>query len=344
MGFGNSYRRPVLVGASLCFVLIMFLALAFGYWAVTPKDRSGQGRVFLVPYGASFRQVANQLQEQGFISNRYLFMLWGKLLGYSKKIKSGEYRISSAMPPVNILAVLAKGVVVTHTVTIPEGYTMRQIAAVLSEKGIVSAKEFLRVCSDPKVVAGYGLEGETLEGYLYPDSYQFSRGLSAKKVVDVMVNRFLEMVSPYLDRIKEKGMSLREVITLASIVDKETGLAKERPLIASVFLNRLKKGMRLESDPTVIYGIENFNGNLTRKDLERRTPYNTYVIKGLPPGPIANPGIESIRAVLYPAPSSYLYFVSRNDGSHYFSSNLAEHNRAVAKYQKHRHYRLKKMP
>ena len=344
MGFGNSYRRPILVGVSFCFVLLMFLALAFGYWAVTPKDKTGQPRVFLVRHGTSFRQVAYQLEEDGFISSSYLFMLWGKLLGYSKKIKSGEYRISSAMPPVNILAVLAKGIVITHTVTIPEGYTMKQIAAVLSRKGIVSAQEFLKVCHDPKVIARYGLEGKTLEGYLYPDSYQFSRGLSAEKVVDVMVRRFLQMVSPYRDRIKEKGMSLHEVVTLASIVEKETGLANERPLIASVFINRLKKGMRLESDPTVIYGIENFNGNLTKKDLERRTPYNTYVIKGLPPGPIANPGIESIRAVLYPASSSYLYFVSKNDGSHYFSASLAEHNRAVARYQKHRHYRVKKRP
>ncbi len=340
----SSYRKPVLVGAGLCFVLLMFLALAFGYWAVTPKDRTGEARVFVVRHGTSFSQVASQLQEEGLISSRYLFVLWGKLLGYGKKIKSGEYRISPAMPPVNILAVLAKGVVVTHTVTIPEGYTMRQIAAVLSEKGIVSAQEFLRVCMDPTVVSSYGLEGQSLEGYLYPDSYQFSRRLPAKLVVDVMVHRFFEVVSPYMDRIKEKGMSLRKVVTLASIVEKETGLASERPLIASVFLNRLKKGMRLESDPTVIYAIRDFNGNLTRKDLARRTPYNTYVVKGLPPGPIANPGIDSIRAVLYPADTSYLYFVSKNDGSHYFSSTLAQHNRAVARYQKHRRSRVKKRP
>ncbi len=339
-----SYRRAILLGVSFCFVLVMLLALAFGYYAVTPKDREGQARVFVVRHGASLKQVALELQEKGFINNRYLFMLWGKLLGYSKKIKSGEYRISSAMPPVNILAVLAKGAIITHTVTIPEGYTMRQIAKLLDQKGIVPAQEFLRVCNDPKVVASYGIKGKSLEGYLYPDSYQFSRGLSAKKVVDVMLHRFKEMVASYMDRIKEKGMTLHEVVTLASIVEKETGLSRERPLIASVFLNRLKRGMRLESDPTVIYGIKNFNGNLTRKDLVRRTPYNTYIIRGLPPGPIANPGIESIHAVLYPAESSYLYFVSKNDGSHYFSSSLTEHNRAVARFQKHRRSRAKKRP
>ena len=339
-----SHRRAILIGVSFLFLLFMIMALAFGYYAVIPKDRAGRAGIFVVHHGASLAEVASELQKEGFINNRHLFVVWGQLLGYSKKIKSGEYRISASMPPVNILAILAKGAIVTHTVTIPEGYTMEQIARLLEEKGIVSAKEFLRVCTDPAVVVSYGLEGQSLEGYLYPDSYQLSRGLPAKKVVDVMVHRFFEVVSPYLGRMKEKGMSLREVVTLASIVEKETGLASERPLIASVFLNRLKKGMRLESDPTVIYAIKNFNGNLTRKDLNRRTPYNTYVIRGLPPGPIANPGIDSIRAVLYPADTSYLYFVSKNDGSHYFSSTLAEHNRAVARYQKHRTFRVKKRP
>ena len=339
-----SYRRAIFVGVSLCFVLIMLLALGFGYYAVTPRDREGQPKVFVIRHGASLRHVASELQEKGFIKNSYLFVLWGELLGYSKKIKSGEYRISSAMPPVNILAVFAKGAVITHMVTIPEGYTMGQIARLLDQKGIVDAQEFLRVCNDPKIVAKYGIKGNSLEGYLYPDSYQFSRGLSANKIVDVMLHRFKEVVSPYMNRMKERGMTLHEVVTLASIVEKETGLSRERPLIASVFLNRLKRGMRLESDPTVIYGIKNFSGNLTRKDLARKTPYNTYIIRGLPPGPIANPGIESIRAVLYPAETSYLYFVSKNDGSHYFSSSLTEHNRAVAKFQKHTGCTAKKRP
>jgi len=339
-----SLRRAILIGISFLFLFLMILALAFGYYAVTPKDRSGQSGIFVVRHGASLAEVASELQKRGFINNKYLFVVWTELLGYSKKIKSGEYRISPSMPPVNILAILTKGTVITHTVTIPEGYTMEQIAHLLEDKGIVSGRQFLQLCKDPKIVAGYGVKGQSLEGYLYPDSYQFSRGLSPKKVIDVMVKRFRQMVGPYMVRIREKGMTLHEVVTLASMVEKETGLARERPLIARVFLNRLKRGMRLESDPTVIYGIADFNGNLTRKDLTRRTPYNTYVIKGLPPGPIANPGIDSIRAVLYPAKSSYLYFVSRNDGSHYFSRTLAEHNRAVARFQKHRRNRSKKGP
>jgi UPF0755 protein len=149
-----------------------------------------------------------------------------------------------------------------------------------------------------------------------------------------MVNRFMGVIEPFREKMDEMGMTMEEVVTLASIVEKETGRARERPRIASVFLNRLKKGMRLESDPTVIYGLTEFDGNLTRAHLKKKTPYNTYRIKGLPPGPISNPGEDSIRAVLYPEETDYLYFVSKNDGSHYFSRSLEEHNRAVYLYQK----------
>jgi len=261
----GSHRRSILLGIGLCFVLVMFLAFGFGYYAVTPKDRTGQPRIFLVRNGASLKEVAAELQDKGLISNKYLFILWGRILGYSKQIKAGEYQISASMTPVRILATFAKGTILTHMVTVPEGYTMAQ-------KGIVQEKDFLRVCRDPKIISKYGIEGATLEGYLYPDSYQFSRGLSPEKVVDVMVHRFWQMVTPYIDRAKEQGLSVKQMVTLASIVEKETGLAKERPLIASVFLNRLKRKMKLESDPTVIYGLPDFNGNLTRKDLAKKTP------------------------------------------------------------------------
>jgi UPF0755 protein len=173
-----------------------------------------------------------------------------------------------------------------------------------------------------------------LEGYLFPDTYQFGRGISPSLIIDAMVKRFWQMVGPLTDRAKETGMTMQEIVTLASIVEKETGQPSERPLIASVFLNRLKSGMRLESDPTVIYGLENFDGNLRKKDLVQRSPYNTYVIHGLTPGPICNPGLESIKAVIFPAKTDYLYFVSKNDGSHHFSRTLSEHNQAVERYQK----------
>ena len=244
--------------------------------------------------------------------------------------------MSARMPPLEILAKLTRGDILTHPVTIPEGLTREQIAELLSGKGLGNRERFMKLTEDPVLVNKYGIQGETLEGYLYPDTYQFARGLSARSVIETMVNRFWQLVGPLKKRAKEVNMPIGEVVILASIVEKETGRSGERPIIASVFLNRLKRRMRLDSDPTVIYGLKNFNGNLTRKDLAKPTPYNTYLIRGLPPGPIANPGIASIKAVLYPAGTDFLYFVSKNDGSHYFSKTLAEHNEAVWKYQKRR--------
>ena len=201
-------------------------------------------------------------------------------------------------------------------------------------KTLVGKQQFLSLANDPALLEQYGVTGPSLEGYLYPDTYHLARGISASTAIDTMVNRFWEVVSPLRKRAEDVGMKMEDVIILASIVEKETGLAEERPTIASVFLNRLKRGMRLESDPTVIYGLKDFDGNLTREDLMKATHYNTYIIRGLPPGPIANPGLEAIKAVLFPAKTDYLYFVSKNDGSHHFSRTLSEHNKAVQIYQK----------
>ncbi|MBN1625640.1 MAG: endolytic transglycosylase MltG, partial [Deltaproteobacteria bacterium] len=292
------------------------------------------GQVFVVEEGMTLRKVACELEDKGIIKNRPFFLLWARLKGYGERIKSGEYSLSPAMAPVKIFDILTRGLIITHPVTFPEGYSAGQIAETLAQKIDVDKTGFLSLISDPEIMRRHGVTGKDLEGYLYPDTYNFSMGQSPESIIDVMKGRFNELVSPLMGRIEESGMTLEEVVTLASIVEKETGRAEERPLIASVFLNRLKKGMRLESDPTVIYGTEEFNGNLTRDDLRRYTPYNTYVIRGLPPGPICNPGIESIRAVIFPADTEYLYFVSKNDGSHYFSKTLEEHNRNVMIYQK----------
>jgi len=238
------------------------------------------------------------------------------------------------MPPHKVLETLTKGIVITHSVTIPEGFTLQQIGELLEQRELINKEEFLSITGKADSATRYGICAPSLEGYLYPDTYQFGRGLPALSIIEVMVKRFWEVAGPYRERAKELGMTMEEVVTLASIVEKETGLGPERPIIASVFLNRLKKRMRLESDPTVIYGVKGFTGNLKKKHLTEPTPYNTYVIHGLPPGPIASPGEEAIEAVLYPAKTHYLYFVSKNDGSHYFSKTLAEHNRAVQEYQK----------
>jgi UPF0755 protein len=327
-------NRLIYFVIGLVFLIGVFLFVGFGYYLSSPAEKGGKEQVFFVRDGSTLNEVTSELESKRIITGKRLFLLWARLMGYSRSIKAGEYRLSSGMPPLKILETLSKGIVITHPVTIPEGFTIRQIGELLEEKGLVNKDEFLSITGDPDVAKRYGICGHSLEGYLYPDTYQFGRGLSAMSIVDVMVKHFWEVVAPLRQKVEQSGMTIEEVITLASIVEKETGRAEERPVIASVFKNRLKKRMRLETDPTVIYGIKDFSGNLKKKHLNQRTPYNTYVIRGLPPGPIANPGKEAIEAVLFPAKTDYLYFVSKNDGSHHFSKTLVEHNRAVEIYQK----------
>jgi UPF0755 protein len=337
----NFPKRFILFGLALSFLIGVFLLFGFGHYLISPAGKGGKDVLFIVPEGASLREVAVDLEEKKIISNKGLFLLWARLTGYSKIIKAGEYRLNSGMTPVKILTILGKGEVISHMVTIPEGFSSLQIAELLGKKGLVEKDKFLSLARDQDLAGRYGIAGAGLEGYLYPDTYRFGRGMAPLSVLDVMVKRFKEVTAPYIEKAEQLGMAFEDVVILASIVEKETGLAEERPLIASVFLNRLKRGIRLESDPTVIYGLTGFNGNLTRKDLSKPTPYNTYLVPGLPPGPIANPGLDAMKAVLFPAKTNYLYFVSKNDGSHYFSKTLAEHNRAVMIYQKKRRTRRK---
>jgi UPF0755 protein len=339
-----SRKRVVFLVVFFCFLILMFLSVGFGFFLMRPAGEGEQDQIFLVRHGATLKEVSEELEERGIVAGRGLFLLWARLMGYNRAIKAGEYLLNSGMAPIKILEILSKGNIITHAVTIPEGYTVEQIGELLNEKGIVDKNEFLALARDKKVAEGLGISGPGLEGYLYPDTYNFGRGHPSPFIVDVMVRRFNEIYDTFRKRTEALKMSKEEVVTLASIVEKETGLGTERPLIASVFLNRLHRGMRLESDPTVIYGLKDFDGNLKRKHLQEYSPYNTYVIRGLPPGPIANPGREALKAVLYPAETDYLYFVSKNDGSHYFSKNLSEHNRAVKMYQKRKRKKPGKTP
>jgi UPF0755 protein len=211
---------------------------------------------------------------------------------------------------------------------------MLQIADLVDASGITGRDAFQEALSDRRLMAGQQIEAESFEGYLFPDTYFFPKDTTAEAIVTTLVSGFQRiMTDRRLERTRQLGFSLHEVVTLAAMIEKETGAAEERPIISSVFHNRLKRGMRLESDPTVIYGIEDFDGNITRKHLAEKTPYNTYRIKGLPAGPIANPGEAAIEAALYPAETDYLYFVAKKDGTHQFSTNITDHNRAVVKYQ-----------
>ncbi len=325
----------------LLLLLPLLLGLGWGLWCYldVPLDPGGKKEVKHVAVlpGTSFNEVASLLEKEGIIAGVKRFRLLAWLKGIEKQVKAGDYIFRTAMSSTEVLDTLVTGSYKTISVTIPEGFTVVQIASILQEKGLGESKTFLRLSSDPDFVRSLGIEGVSLEGFLFPDTYLFSKGMKEERILQKMVDRFNQVYKEeYKDRAAELGLSRKEVITLASIIEKETSDPSERYMIAAVFHNRLKKGMPLQSDPTVIYGIKNFNGNLTAGDLRKKTPYNTYLIKGLPPRPIANPGEESIRAALYPPPFNYLYFVSKNNGTHYFSTTLAEHNRAVDRYQRKR--------
>jgi len=326
-------------------LLLSFAIILFFYTAIylrTPSHVGGFKKTIAIRRGMTFKEVAHLLGDEGIIRGSWRFMLWGRLSGVFPKIKAGEYELSPAMTPLQVLEALTKGKVKQHKASIPEGYTVSQIAEILESKGITNKEAFLEKCFSPQYSSSLGIEADSLEGYLFPDSYFFSKCLEPENVIETMVRRFRRIYTPqYSERAKELGFSDYEILTLASMIEKEAAIPWERFLVSGVYHNRLKRNMRLYSCPTVIYGIKDFNGNLTKRDLERHTPYNTYLIQGLPPGPICNPGREAIVAALYPATTKHLYFVSKNDGSHYFSSTFKEHDMAVWKYQKGRPYPIK---
>jgi UPF0755 protein len=321
-------------------VFFLLLLIVFGayldllFYAGRPGPGGGQQTIFRVERGQSLQVIAENLHRRGLIPHTYKFRILARVKGADKSIHTGEYLLSAGMPPRQILEMMAAGRVRLHKITVPEGYRLQQIAAIVETAGLVSQNDFLRAATDGALAKQMGIEADSFEGYLFPDTYYFPKNASAVQIITAMVDRLRSLFTDqWKQQADELGYTVHQILTLASIIEKETGTASERPIISSVFHNRLKKGMRLETDPTVIYGIKDFDGNLTRKHLTTRTPYNTYKIKGLPPGPIASPGLDAIEAALYPADTPYLFFVSRKDSTHHFSSTLAEHNRAIRKYQ-----------
>ncbi|MDX2445658.1 MAG: endolytic transglycosylase MltG [Desulfobacterales bacterium] len=320
----------IISSATLLCVLVWSI---FNYAAQSSGNDISEKVITVLP-GQHFKMIASQLEGAGIIKDSLRFKLFARFKGYDKRIKAGEYRLSNALSPKQVLEIMVSGKVALYRITIPEGYNLAQIAGIVSEMGFTEEPVFIQSATDPEIVNALGVNAGSLEGYLFPDTYYFPKGLPLNEILGIMVNRFREIFSAeWQERARQMDMSVHQVVTLASIIEKETGAAFERPLIASVFHNRLAKGMRLSSDPTVIYGIKDFNGNLTRKHLTTQTPYNTYLNKGLPPGPIANPGLASLEAALYPAETDFFYFVSKKDSTHQFSTTFKEHNQAVRKYQ-----------
>ena len=333
--------KPVLMILSfLCFMGIIAgagAAIWMKSFINTPAGTDANALIFTISQGQNLNTISQNLKNEGLITDPFRFKLYARLKKAATRIKAGEYQLAPNLTPDRILALLISGKVKLYKFTIPEGLNMEEISILAQKAGLCKQEEFLSLCRDIDFINQLNVPGLTLEGYLYPDTYLFPKNTNCRSLIKKMTTTFhTTFNSKWQARAQELGYSMHEIVTLASIIEEETGDASERPLIASVFHNRLKKNMRLESDPTVIYGVDDYHGRIRYKHLRRKTPYNTYKIKGLPPGPIANPGAKALEAALYPAQSDYLFFVSKNDTTHKFSTNLRDHNKAVKKYQLNR--------
>ena len=328
--------KSILILTTVGFILVgVVFSSVFLIYANQPAGKTRQEVTINIEPGMSLTQVANLLASKRIIGNPTTFRIYTYLKGRQSNIQAGEYLLSPSYKPEEILKKLTAGVTVEHTVTIPEGYRLTEIADLMATAGLANRKRFIEAARDPALVAEFNIPTEDLEGYLFPDTYQFRRQAGEKHIIRTMLDTFRKRAfsAENQSRAKKLGFSFHQVVTLASLIEKETGLETERQLISSVFHNRLGRKMLLQTDPTVIYAIKDFDGNIRKKDLSIDSPYNTYRYPGLPPGPIASPGLDSILAALNPAESEALYFVSKQDGSHQFSNNLIDHNQAVMKYQ-----------
>jgi peptidoglycan lytic transglycosylase G len=327
--------KLILFFSAILIAGVVFIILMYNY-GNTPANSSQAEQVVDIKPGMTLKQVSSFLADKQLLDEPSAFVLYTYLQGKQNQIQAGEYRFSPSTPPWKILESLTNGTAILYTVTIPEGYRITEIAELLEKKGLSDKNEFIAETRNKELLENLKIpSGGSLEGYLYPETYKFSKAVGAKKIVHTLVETFKERVqkNELMQQANAGKLTFHEIVTLASLIEKETGLETERKLISSVFHNRLVKKMRLQTDPTVIYAMANFDGNIRKKDLSIDSPYNTYKYSGLPPGPIASPGLDSIRAAMQPDHSDYLYFVSRKDGSHQFSTNYKDHTRAVQKYQ-----------
>ena len=325
----------------LVFLVLTLGGLGFGTWQglqiyLAKSLALSSPEIIEVKKGSSLTSIAGNLNKRNIIQYPRLLVKMGQILGYADRIKYGEYQITPQDSYRDLLEKIVSGDNHRYSVTLVEGDHIYKLADQLASKGLVDKKRFLTYIKSPETARSLlGVVAGSLEGYLFPDTYHFSKTDGMKTIVKTMVDKFLSETKNL--NLSTQGLNRHQVVTLASIIEKETGAAFERPLISSVFHNRLKKKMRLQTDPTIIYGIMDQTGreikNIRKKDIRKPTPYNTYVIKGLPPGPIGNPGIEAIKAAIRPKKSEFLYFVSQNDGTHVFSENYDKHLKAVRDFQ-----------
>lgn len=325
----------------------MFIGFLFGgtYLFLELKPSAGVSEKIVIEVTPGpFKNVIDELVSKGVVKNRRLFTMIATFTKADQKIKMGEYEITTDMWPTEILNVLVSGKSLQRSFTIQEGLNIFEIAQVMELNKITAADKFLKYVRDPKIVQKLiDYPAASLEGYLYPDTYFYTKGMTLERIVRMMVDHFNSVVTEVAPQLQQDKKLRHKMVTLASMIEKETGAPEERPTISSVFYNRMKKNMRFQSDPTIIYGIAVQKGemvrNIRKSDIMAKTPYNTYTIPALPIGPIANPGKEAIVAALKPEKTEYLYFVSMNEGRHYFSRTYEEHNEAVRKYQMDRRMR-----
>ncbi len=327
-------------------ILAVIVGLGVGYLGFEAFRfmSAGPGRVdelivFEVPSGKSFHQIADSLQTRGIILSSFKMRVVARMTGLDAKVKRGEYQLNRAMTPQEVLSVLISGKSIQYPVTFPEGSNIFEMAALLEQKNLSKASDFLKMVRNRDVIRELlGIEVSSLEGYLFPETYNVTKYTSMRDLLGNMVTNFKTVYSQLEAQNPNRGnLPRHEVVTLASVVEKETGAPEERPMIASVFFNRMNKNIKLQSDPTIIYGIwvetGKYKQNITKDDIERPTRYNTYTVPKLPFGPIANPGREAMEAVMKPGTSDYLFFVSRNDGTHIFTRTYQDHLNAVKSFQ-----------
>lgn len=327
--------RTGLITAAL---LLLFFITWFSVEFYNPMKTDPNTVVFEVEKGQTAEEIAVNLKKNGIIKKTWPILVGYRIFFSSHSLKAGEYAITVPDSPKNILHVLTEGSVYLHSITIPEGLIIQEIAELLETENFAAKQDFLNDVTDVSLISSLDAEAISLEGYLFPETYRFAKGTTAKEIVAAMVYQFKQVFTQeWMERADELGMSIRDVVIVASLIEKETSLSEEKKLVSAVFHNRLRIGMKLDCDPTIIYALKlegRFKDRLRTNDLKFDSPFNTYLYPGLPPGPIANPGKGSLEAALYPASEKFLYFVSKNDGSHHFSRTFREHQNAVNRYQR----------
>ncbi|MBC7364879.1 MAG: endolytic transglycosylase MltG [Candidatus Aminicenantes bacterium] len=334
LGFLNKLFKSAII---LLLIIILCLTFYVSIFLDSPFGSKREKVVTLIKKGASPKKIASQLKEEGLIKSAFAFH-GGYAIFYSPAyLKAGEYEFHLPAKPRKILNDLIKGNILLHLITIPEGLTFKEIEALLIEKKYPYQGSFEEACQKTELIADLDPEARNLEGYLFPETYHFPREIKAEEMVKSMVDQFKKsFLEKEVDSIKNSGFKLRDIVILASLIEKETAVPEEKPLVSAVFHNRLKLGMKLDCDPTIIYALKlenRYDGNIRSRDKNLNSPYNTYLYRGLPPGPICNPGKDSLLAALRPASVDYLYFVARNDGTHVFNKSFEEHLKAVRKFQ-----------